>query len=72
MTEDAGCDEPAILNHCRGLEPVDTSGSRWRPRTVPHLRACWVLALLLDPVEMAHFAARERSGGPTGEARRKH
>ncbi|OAI38704.1 hypothetical protein AYO40_01740 [Planctomycetaceae bacterium SCGC AG-212-D15] len=32
--EDAGCNEPTILEHCRG------SG--------PHIRGCWVIDLILD------------------------
>ncbi len=35
--EEAGCDEAAILNHCR----EDGTGA-------PHIRGCWVLDLLLE------------------------
>lgn len=60
--EDAGCDDAAILEHCRGYELCpgcasgkgcdpgdwpDCDGSGWMPLRNPHVRGCWVLDLLL-------------------------
>lgn len=54
---DAGCQDDAILMHCRGMEPCWklVKGTRypfdktrgWRPLRSPHVRGCWVLDLLL-------------------------
>jgi hypothetical protein len=61
--EEAGCQDEAILRHCRGeercrwcLEPLQAwacfgqsgcQGRRWLPINNPHVRGCWVLDLLL-------------------------
>lgn len=55
---EAGCDDEAILQHCRGMErcwdhPMIDGGCPncdekvWRPLRSPHVRGCWVLDLLL-------------------------
>lgn len=55
---EAGCDNEAILQHCRGMErcwdhPMIDGGCPncdekvWRPLRSPHVRGCWVLDLLL-------------------------
>jgi hypothetical protein len=47
--EEAGCCDPEILGHLRGLESVPTpqGGRYWRSLRGPHVRGCWALDLLL-------------------------
>lgn len=55
--EEAGCQNEAILRHCRGQEPCpshetvrvcDLCQDRgWMPLRGPHVRGCWVLDLIL-------------------------
>lgn len=55
--EEAGCDEEAVLRHCRGTEP--------------HARGCWVIDLILNR-EPGWFAAEpiESRKRPQGRSQR--
>ena len=44
--QDAGCDDPAILDHCRGSAVLPACG-RPQARQEPHCRGCWLVDELL-------------------------
>jgi hypothetical protein len=46
--QDAGCDDPAVLDHCRGFGRFVGEPPAGSPHPSCHVRGCWVVDLVLD------------------------